>query len=76
MGFILGIVGSMAIRAAIVLVVLNMTITLHTALYDKTAQANAKAIVGVTAEVMHKDLQLAGYNRVGAAFKTSKGKKH
>jgi hypothetical protein len=71
MGFIFDIVGSMAIRGAIVLVVLNLTITLNTALYDKSAQANVKAIVGVAAEVMHKDLRLAGYNRVGAAFETS-----
>lgn len=57
MAIVLDIIGSMAIRGALVFVMLNMTVTLNSALYDRTAVANAKVNLGVTVEIMYSDIR-------------------
>jgi hypothetical protein len=59
MAIVLDIIGSMVIRGALVFVMLNMTVTLNSALYDRTAVANAKVNLGVTVEVMYSDIRAA-----------------
>jgi hypothetical protein len=59
MAIVLDIMGSMAIRGALVFIMLNMTVTLNSALFDRTAVANAKVNLGVTAEVMYSDILAA-----------------
>ncbi|MEX1275515.1 MAG: hypothetical protein WEE20_06255 [Bacteroidota bacterium] len=59
MAIVLDIIGSMVIRGALVFVMLNMTVTLNSALYDRTAVANAKVNLGVTVEVMYSDILAA-----------------
>ncbi|MEX0737199.1 MAG: hypothetical protein WD182_07125 [Bacteroidota bacterium] len=59
MAIVLDIIGSMVIRGALVFVMLNMTVTLNSALYDRTAVANAKVNLGVTVEVMYSDVLAA-----------------
>lgn len=71
--FILDIVGSMAIRGAIVLVMINLVLTLNTALYDRTAQANTRQNLGATADIMYQDIKYAGYRLpANNTFSTSK----
>lgn len=41
------------------MVMLKMTMTLNSALYDKTAMANARSNLGVTTEVMYEDIRAA-----------------
>jgi hypothetical protein len=62
MGAILDIVGSMVIRAVIVLVMLNLNVSLQTALYQKTSRAVVKQSVASTAETFVSDMNALGYN--------------
>lgn len=59
MAFILDLVASTAVRGTMIMVILKMTVTLNSALYDKTAMANARSNLGVTAEVMYEDIRAA-----------------
>lgn len=68
MAFILDLVGSMAIRGAIVLIVLKLVLILNTTLYDRTALANTNVMLGATSDVMYRDIRLAGYNVTATAF--------
>ena len=68
MGTILDIVGSLAIRAVIILVVIGLTITLRNALYQKTSRTTTSQVLANAASVMEKDMRLAGYNSAAWPF--------
>ena len=68
MGTILDIVGSLAIRAVIILVVIGLTITLRDALYKKTSRTTTSQTLANAATVMEKDIRLAGYNSASWPF--------
>jgi hypothetical protein len=57
----------MVIRGAMMLAILNLGLVLNTALYDRTAEANAKLVLSTTCEVISRDLKLAGF-RTSPAF--------
>lgn len=61
MGTMLDIIGSMVIRGAIVLVILNLNVSLNNALYQKTARAAVKQKTVVPAQILSDDIRLAGY---------------
>lgn len=57
MTMILDLVASTAVRGTMIILMLKMTVTLNSALYDKTAMANARTNLGVTTEVMYEDIR-------------------
>ena len=59
MTMILDLVASTAVRGTMIILMLKMTVTLNSALYDKTAMANARTNLGVTTEVMYEDIRAA-----------------
>jgi hypothetical protein len=62
MGTMLDVIGSIVIRGAIMLAVLNLTIQMNSALYQKTALAAARQATVIPAQIMYGDIYLAGYN--------------
>lgn len=61
MGVIFDILGSFVVRAAIVVTILNLMITLNEALYKKTDQAYLNEVISAPAQILTEDLKLAGY---------------
>lgn len=74
MTYLLDIIGSNLIRVAIVLIILSMTVTLNSALYDKTAAANTKAKLEIAANIMYQDIKQAGYRVGSTVFDTAQTK--
>lgn len=72
MTFLLDLIGSSIIRGTIILIILSLTVTLNSALYDKTAAANTKANLEVTANIMYQDIKQAGYRVGSSVFDTAK----
>ncbi len=68
MGVMLDIVLSMALRGAIVIAVLNMTVALQSKLSEKTVQSNIFGEVTIVARIMTDDFRSVGYNVSGTAF--------
>jgi hypothetical protein len=64
-GVILDIILSLALRGAIVIAVLNMTVSLQGKLSEKTAQANELNLVNTVSAIMRYDLDKVGYNWTG-----------
>jgi hypothetical protein len=62
MGALLDIVGSLAIRGAIILVVVSLTITLRDALYSNTSRMNTAQVLDNASTIMEKDIRQAGYD--------------
>lgn len=62
MGAIIDIILSLALRGAIVLAVLNMTISLQHKLSEKTVQANEINLTNTVASIMKFDFDKTGYN--------------
>ena len=62
MGAILDIILSLALRGAIVLAVLNMTVSLQGKLSEKTAQANQLNLTNTVSAILRYDLDKVGYN--------------
>lgn len=62
MGVIFDILGSFVVRAAIVVTILNLMITLNEALYKKTDQAFLNEVIAAPAQLITEDLKLAGYS--------------
>ncbi|MGH2569432.1 MAG: hypothetical protein ACRDGA_13925 [Bacteroidota bacterium] len=70
MNIILDIVGSLAIRGAIVLVVLQLNVSLHQTLYLKTATANVRGNLATMVSIIEADVRQAGYGVTGTTFLT------
>lgn len=68
MGAILDIVLSLAIRGAIVLAVLNATVTLQYKLQEKTVQSNEVDLVNTVFRILKYDFDKVGYNFSGPPF--------
>jgi hypothetical protein len=68
MGIVLDILGSLAIRGAIVLVILRLNLSLYETLYLKTASANVRKIMDEMSTIIETDFHHAGYNVSGPAF--------
>ncbi len=62
MGAILDIIFSLAIRGAIVLAIMNMTVSLQQKLSEKTAQAKQLNLVSTVSLIMRNDFEKVGYN--------------
>ncbi|MBI3586451.1 MAG: hypothetical protein HY088_04920 [Ignavibacteriales bacterium] len=74
MTFLLDLIGSTLIRSAIILIILSMTVTLNSALYDKTAAANTRANLEISANIMYQDIKQAGYNVSSPALDSAKAR--
>lgn len=61
MSIVLDLIGSMIIRAAIMITFLYLTINLQNALYEKTVYAAVKQKTVIPAQMLTDDLRLAGY---------------
>lgn len=68
MATIVDIVGAMIIRGAIVLAMLNINLSLHNALYSKTAQSVVAQNLLVVSDIVRSDLRLAAFNVAGSVF--------
>jgi hypothetical protein len=68
MNIVLDIIGSLAIRGAIVLVILRLNLSLHQTLYLKSANANVRKIADEMVSIIETDFRQAGYNVSTAAF--------
>lgn len=68
MTIFLDLAGSFVVRASMFTVMLGLTVTMNNALYESTQQANTKAYVATVADIIYKDLNLAGNNVTGTAF--------
>ena len=68
MSIFLDIIGSWVIRAALIAVMLKLTINLNNVLYQRTQQANANGLVAVVDSVIYADVNAAGYSRQGVTF--------
>lgn len=62
MGVVLDLIASMAVRAAIVYIVLSMNVQLHNLLYEKTQHVLVKQNMAVLTDVIRNDLRYIGYN--------------
>lgn len=62
MGVIFDILGSFIVRAAIIIIVLNLMLTLHETLYSNTERIYLNEVIKAPSETMSYDLKLAGYN--------------
>jgi len=62
MGAILDIIGSIAIRAVIVTLIITLILTLRDAEYERTSIASTGENLSVGSRVMERDLKCAGYN--------------
>ena len=61
MGTMLDVIGSIVIRGAIMLAILNLTFQMNTALYQKTALAATRQATVIPAQIMYGDIYVAGY---------------
>lgn len=68
MHILLDIAGSLAIRGAIVLVILRLNVSLQQTLTLKTATANVREKIATLVSIIETDMRQAGYNVTGAAF--------
>lgn len=68
MHILLDIAGSLAIRGAIVLVILRLNVSLQQTLTLKTATANVRAKIATLVSIIETDIRQAGYNVIGTAF--------
>lgn len=68
MSIILDILGSLAVRATIVVVILNVNVSLHTLLYRRTAQSIVKQNVSTASETIREHVNLAGLNAMSTPF--------
>jgi len=59
---IIDIILSLAVRGAIAVAVLNVTIALQSKLSEKTAQANEFGLVTTVSRILREDLDKTGYN--------------
>jgi len=62
MGVILDLVASMAVRGAIVYIVLTMNISLHELLFEKAQHAIVKQNAATIADILRNDLRYVGYS--------------
>ncbi len=62
MGVIFDILGSFIVRAAIIIIVLHLMLTLHETLYSNTDRIYLNEVMKAPSETMSYDLKLAGYN--------------
>ncbi|MBI2619712.1 MAG: hypothetical protein HYW57_06490 [Ignavibacteriales bacterium] len=69
MGVILDLIASMAVRGAIVYIVITMNIQLHELLYEKAQHAIVKQNTATVADIFRNDLRYLGYNVTGDVFK-------
>jgi hypothetical protein len=68
MGPLLDIILSLVVRGAIVLAVLNVTVSLQSKLSEKTAQVNEFALVNTVAAILRQDLDKTGFNMGGPPY--------
>lgn len=68
MHILLDIAGSLAIRGAIVLVILRLNVSLQQTLTLKTATANVREKLATLVSIIETDMRQAGYNVTGTAF--------
>jgi len=71
MGVILDILGSMAVRGTIVLVMLSMNLSLHNTLYRKTSQAVVEKNLSYTTDALMLDLKLIGLSATSTPMITA-----
>ena len=71
MPIVLDIAASLAIRAAIILVILQLNVSLNQTLTYKTATANIRENLATTVTIMETDLRQAGYGISTSIFLTS-----
>jgi hypothetical protein len=72
MGVVLDLIASMAVRGAIIYIVLTMNISLHELLYEKAQYAIVKQNTATVADILRNDLRYIGYNlSSGNAFLTA-----
>lgn len=62
MGVMLDIIASMAVRGAIIYIVLSMNVQLHNLLYEKSQHVLVKQNLAVLTDVMRNDVRYIGYN--------------
>ena len=74
MGAILDIILSLAVRGAIALAVLNVTIALQSKLSEKTAQANEFGLLTTVSRILREDLDKTGYNMGAPPYITNAAK--
>jgi hypothetical protein len=68
MGPLLDIILSLVVRGAIVLAVLNVTVSLQSKLSEKTAQVNQFTLVNTVAGILRQDLDKTGFNMGGPPY--------
>ncbi len=68
MAVILDIVGMLAIRASIIMIILNLIINMHEALYKNTERIYLNETITAPAQTISADLKLAGYNSANKNF--------
>jgi len=68
MGTIIDILGSMIVRASIVMVILNLMINLHEALYKSTERVYLSETINAPMQTISADLNLAGYGSTNKNF--------
>ena len=61
----LDIVGSLMIRATMVVIVLSVNVTLNNAMYEKSARVVLKQNLTTLTDVMRSDIKNLGYNYTG-----------
>ena len=74
MGAILDIILSLAVRGAIAVAVLNVTIALQSKLSEKTVQANEFGLVVTVSRILREDLEKTGYNMGAPPYITNASK--
>lgn len=68
MGVIFDLIASMAVRGAIVYIVITMNIQLHELLYEKAQYAIVKQNTATVGDIFRNDLRYIGYNVSGSSF--------
>ena len=68
MAIALDIIGSLAIRGAIVLIMLQLNVSLRQTLTLKTATANIRENLSTMSSIIEDDVRQAGYNVAGTTF--------
>lgn len=68
MGAILDILGSLALRAVIAALVINLIILLRDTQYERTSQATTTQNLATAIRIIERDLNYAGYNTVTTPF--------
>ncbi len=72
MTYILDIILSLAIRGAIAIAILNMTVSLQTKLSEKTALANVFSLTTTVSRIMADEMRMTGYNVTAPYFSVAK----